>query len=120
VKRIAAIMVVAALILTMSVGTAYAAACAGMVCSPSGMAKPMMGVAVCPEMAGQNAVMHTTCDHRTGHDTKEAVAVQPSASDAMVAYGLPVPPAVRSLRAERVSVSGDARGAPHLTSVIRI
>jgi hypothetical protein len=71
-------------------------------------------------MGGQSAVMHKTCDHRTGHDTKDAVAVQPSASDAVVADGLPVPLSIRSLSAVRGSIAGDARGAPHLTSVIRI
>lgn len=119
-KRIAAIVVITALILTMSVGSAYAAACVGMVCSPSSVAHPMMPTSACPEMGGETAVMHGVCDHHGGSSASTAVAVQPAMSEAVAAQGVPAPLATRQVRAPRASVSGDARGAPHLTSVIRI
>lgn len=121
-KRLAAIVIVTALILTMSAGTAFAAACSsGMPCEKqTKMPCCSERTYTCADMAGQGTVLHSTCEHETDRDVKDAVTAQPIPPVAVAGESLPVAAPLHRLGFTHGLLACDARGAPHLTSVIRI
>ncbi len=118
-KRVAAIAVIAALMLTMSVGTAFAGTCVGIACSSSPWKCADSAKVACPTGAS-DASLHSGCHHAPERDVKDAVGVQSALDHALPAGPVAaVDPAALLGAAARPSAP-DARGAPHLTAVIRI
>jgi len=72
------------------------------------------------DTASGSSSLHSSCRHDTGRDAKDAVSGQPVVEQALVAdpLSLPEPPLPRG--AASTATAPDARGAPHLTVVIRI
>lgn len=119
-KRFAAIVTVVVVVLAMSAGTAFANVCVGGSCDGS-MALCSAGAsAVCP-MGGGFAIARPGCDHGLDKGAREAVFAQ-TGTDRVVGVLAPlaaVPDPV-TVSAALASPAADARGAPHLTIVIRI
>jgi len=120
-KRFAAIVTIAVVIFTMSVGTAFASVCAmGETCGGEVMACEMSAPAACP-MGGGQVMTHGGCDHSTDGVARDSVSLQPVHEKAAIATSLVVVPTVPVLRGfVAATAAPDARGAPHLTAVIRI
>lgn len=121
-KRFAAIVTIAVVLLTMSVGTAFASVCAAASssCDDVAMVCPVSTSAACPMDSGQ-AMRHSPCGHSADKIARDSVAPQAGHQDAVVSIALavvPTPPAPCGFIA--ASAAPDARGAPHLTAVIRI
>lgn len=119
-KRFAAIVAVATLVLTMSVGTAYAGVCVGMDCSEMTWTCAEAGTPACPDMGGDAPALHDACQHGPEREADEAVAVTPALEQALVADPLPLTEPELPQGIAPASSAPDARGAPHLTAVIRI
>jgi hypothetical protein len=122
-RRVFAIAIVAALVLVLSAGTAFAP-CEAM----RAMASPMADLGCTPSVArahrdtGAPASMSARCDmrpeQRTG-DTSSVPRSAPEISSAVVA-GVLAPAVLSGSSAVPAPVAADARGAPHLSAVIRI
>jgi hypothetical protein len=118
-RRLGAIATIAIVVLALAAGPAFASACPGVACgAPAGCSVSVSPP--CPMQAGA-ATARTTCGHVMDRIGRDAVPTRsgPVTDLATVAVAGPAtrpavaPGAVRSPLA-------DARGAPHLTSVIRI
>ena len=119
-KRFAAIVTIALVILAMSAGTAFAGVCVGSTCSTTTMVCPESGTVSCP--MGNGAVMaHSSCSHPMDRGARDLVSGQTAPEHAVVSTPLAALPASFAIGAlAPVSSVPDARGAPHLTAVIRI
>jgi hypothetical protein len=128
-RRVFAIAIVAALVLVLSAGTAFASTCAVAPCEAMrAMASPMADLGCTPSVArahrdtGAPASMSARCDmrpeQRTG-DTSSVPRSAPEISSAVVA-GVLAPAVLSGSSAVPAPVAADARGAPHLSAVIRI
>lgn len=117
-KRFAAIVTIVFVVLTMSVGTAFASVCAGSSCDKA-MVCPESTSVACPMESGQ-AMSHSSCDHPADHGARDSVTVQPGHDNAVVSVSVavvPTPPVLCGFVA--AAAAPDARGAPHLTTVSR-
>ncbi len=119
-KRFAAIVTIAVVVLAMSAGTAFASVCVGSACGRS-MVCSLATTAACP-MENGALMSHSSCDHQPGSGIRDVVAPQPQGSEYALVVVTPGP-VLAPLALSGVSsalLAPDARGAPHLTSVIRI
>lgn len=119
-KRIAAIVTIAVVVLAMSVGTAFASVCAGGSCEGRGMMCPAVATAACP-MKGGLAMTHSSCSHPAQLGTRDILSAQADHSLPAIVSTLAVLPPRSALSGLVYAMPApDARGAPHLTAVIRI
>jgi hypothetical protein len=122
-KRFVAIVTIAVLILAMTAGSAFAYSCAGNVCCGMPATVPSCAPATsaaCP-MGGGSVMQHSACERGDASQPLRATSVQSPHDLAAVCVAV-----VRAPRAGVLSAlltpafAPDARGAPHLTSVLRI
>jgi hypothetical protein len=118
VRRFAAIVTIAAVVLAMTAGPAFASACAATGCGPA-MACSQLASPTCPMRTGAPTA-HTSCPQPMDHGTRDAVSVQPARATGLA--GTPFQAATDPVTHIGCSAPlfADARGAPHLTAVIRI
>jgi hypothetical protein len=119
-KRFAAIVTIVVVVLAMSAGTAFASVCVGMTCSTQAMVCSESASTSCP-MENGAAMAHASCGHQLDRGARDAVSGQVGPEYAVVGTPIAVLPAdtvVRGLAS--MLPASDARGAPHLTTVIRI
>jgi len=118
-KRFAAIVTIAVVVLAMTAGPAMASVCAGSQCGEA-MVCDQAYTPQCPMQNG--AVMsHGDCGHSADRSAAATVSNQAGPDFGLVGAPLPgalVPPTA-ALGMSAFALA-DARGAPHLTSVIRI
>lgn len=116
-RRFVAILTIALLVLAMTAGTAFANVCTGNVCDGAMLCAPTSSVS-CPMGIGQS-MQHSSCDH-TAEQLREATPTQPG-HDVFVATAplAVVPPAPLLGRLALEGHATDARGAPHLSVVVR-
>jgi hypothetical protein len=118
-RRFLAVITIAVVVLAITAGPAFASVCAGSMCGTVMVCAPVTTDA-CPMESG-SPMMHTLCTHQADHGSRDVVAV-PSAPDSTLAVvplvGAVIFPAT-PLGAGTFPLA-DARGAPHLTTVIRI
>jgi hypothetical protein len=118
-KRFAAIVTIVVVVLAMSAGTAFASVCVGSTCGRD-MTCPVATSPSCP-MDNGAAMSHSACDHQVNATAHDALAAQQQVGTQAVATALGVVPAPIALYgASSALPAPDARGAPHLTTVIRI
>jgi hypothetical protein len=118
-KRFAAIVTIAVVVLALSAGTAFASVCAGGSCGEAMVCPPSTSTA-CPMETGQ-VMTHSSCDHQADQGARDSVNPQVSHESAVVSTVLAVVPTTPILRGIVAAMAApDARGAPHLTAVIRI
>lgn len=118
-KRFAVIVTLACLIVAMTTGTAFARVCVDRACNDPMVCAPDTTI-VCPMKSGPT-MQHGGCDHRTQSQAREAVSVDHGQHlAALPAEPLSIASAQALLGQERSAFAPDARGAPHLTTVIRI
>ena len=125
-KRFVAIVTIAVLVFATSAGTAFAysctgdACCTGSMCAPT--STPTCGPAVsagCPMSVGQT-VHSSGCMHPQEHQPLRATADQAAHDFAAVSVPLVRVPGIGLLSGQgRAAFVPDARGAPHLISVMR-
>jgi hypothetical protein len=119
-KRFAAIVTIVVVVLAMSAGTAFANVCAGGTCTGNAMICPQIGTTACP-MADGAAMAHSACGHPVDRGARDLVSGQTNTEHAVVSTPLAVLPAsVAPSDVASALPAPDARGAPHLTTVIRI
>jgi hypothetical protein len=116
VRRVLLITVVAVLVLVLSAGTAFASACAVAPCDAMKAIAAPMAAAGCPSSG-----VRAHCDMQPKQLTSDTSAPRtpPEVSSGVVADVL-VPATVFGSSAVPALPAADARGAPHLTAVIRI
>ena len=118
-KRLAAILTIAVVVLAMTAGPAFASACAGASCGPK-MACEQSATLTCPMNTGV-PYANAGCGHPMDRGSRDVASTQPAPDHGLVhapLVGVFVRPAVPMAPATFPLI--DARGAPHLTSVIRI
>ena len=118
-KRFAAIVTIAVVVLTLGVGPAFASVCTAVACGPA-MACPQAASVNCPMTSGA-PVARGACGHPMDHGSRDVVS-SPTAPDRVLAVtpmsGLAAPDvAVLGVRALPLV---DARGAPHMSAVLRL
>lgn len=119
-KRFAAIVTIVVVVLAMSAGTAFASVCAGGTCDRQLMVCPDTGSMACPMNAGAT-MAHSECGHPIDRGARDVVSAQTATDHAVVSTPLAVVPAGFSVGSlAPLALAADARGAPHLTTVIRI
>lgn len=118
-KRFAVIVTIAVVVLAMTAGPAMASVCAASQCGEA-MVCDQVYTPQCPMQSG-SVMTHGACGHTADQSTSGVVSNQTGPDFGLVGASLPaalVPPTAA------LGVSAfplvDARGAPHLTSVIRI
>ena len=118
-KRFAAIVTIAVVVLAMTAGPAMASVCAGSQCGEA-MVCDQAYTPQCPRQNG--AVMaHGDCGHSADRTVTGVVSNQAGPDFGLVGAPLPgalVPPTA-ALGVGAFPLA-DARGAPHLTSILRI
>jgi hypothetical protein len=117
-RRIAAIITIAVVVLAMTAGPAFASACVATECGPA-MACSLVASPTCPMRTGAPMVQ-TSCPQPMDHGTREAVSVQPTPPASMVGTAFQAAASPATLAGSGAPLLADARGAPHLTAVIRI
>jgi hypothetical protein len=118
-KRIGAIATIVLVVLAMTAGTALASVCAGSDCGPA-MKCESMFTDSCP-MANGAPVLQDACGHPMTPVYRDAVSAPVAHEHGVAASpiaGAVVRPA--TIAASWAPLLVDARGAPHLTSVLRI
>ena len=118
-RRFLSIITIAVVVLAITAGPAFASVCAGNMCGEVMVCTPVTSTA-CPMESG-TPMMHALCNHTVDHGSRDAVSV-PAGVDAVVAVTA-LPGSVIGPQAPLgvgTVLRADARGAPHLTSVIRI
>jgi hypothetical protein len=122
-KRFVAIVTTAVLVLAMSAGSAFAYSCVGGACCGMPAAAPSCAPAAsaaCP-MDGGVVMQHSACVRSDTGQPLGATSVQSPHDVAAVCVTAVQAPCARVLGALPASAfARDARGAPHLTSVLRI
>jgi hypothetical protein len=120
-KRFGVIIVVAVVVLAIGAGPAFASLCAGATCRPM-MARAMtMSVSTSCETKTGVSMPTAACPLASGQAARDVVSNQAGPDLALAAVPLArlvVPPA--TVVGVGVTPLIDARGAPHLSSVIRI
>lgn len=118
-KRFATITMLAVVVLAMTVGPAFASVCAASQCGPV-MVCEMALSPECPMQSGAT-MTHSDCAHAPDGRFGEWISTQSGPEAGLAAAplsGVVTPPA--AILGGSVLPLADARGAPHLTSVIRI
>jgi hypothetical protein len=118
-KRFAAIVTIVVVVLAMSAGTAFANVCASGACDGRMTVCSETASTACPMDGGVATVGHTSCEHTTDRTTGDVASGQ-TAEHAVASAPLTLPAVAASGGPASVSPATDARGAPHLTAVIRI
>lgn len=128
-RRVLSIAIVAALVLVLSAGTAFASTCAVAPCDAMrAMAPPMADHGCAPSVEqkhcedGAPATMSARCNMKPALRTSEAASspsTAPEITSAAVA-GVLAPATILGSSAVPAPLAADARGAPHLSAVIRI
>jgi hypothetical protein len=118
VKRFAAIVTIAIVVLAMTAGPAFASACAATECG-SAMGCALAASPACPMRTGAPTA-RSTCPQPMDHGVREAVPVQPAPVVALVGTQSLAAAGSATLAGCSAPLLADARGAPHLTAVIRI
>jgi hypothetical protein len=116
VKRLLVISLLVVVVLAMTVSTAFASTC-GSGCT-SAMACNVTLSGACPMSAP--SALSPSCSHPDQRQGREASALQhqqPGATAVTVTSGFAAPP---TCKFASTPLAPDARGAPHLTAVIRI
>lgn len=117
-KRSAAIVTIVVVVLAMTAGPAFASVCAATRCGQTtGCA--LADSPSCPMRTGAPTA-GATCPQPMDHGTREAVPAQSAPSAAMAVAPLPALSDPAALFGGGAMPLADARGAPHLTAVIRI
>jgi len=118
-RRFVSVITIAVVVLAITAGPAFASVCAGSVCGTVMVCAPATSDA-CPMESG-SPMAHSLCTHQADHGSRDVVSVQPAPDSAVAVVPVngAVIFAVRPLGAGTFALA-DARGAPHLTSVIRI
>lgn len=127
-KRLVAIVTTALLVLAMSAGTAFAYSCSGDACCTGSGCAPAASpscepsvVPACPMAGGGQAVGNTGCMHGEQHEPFGATSAQTDEAPVALSASAVAVPGARLLAALHCEgFAPDARGAPHLTTVIRI
>lgn len=115
-RRFASICAIVIVVLAMTAGSAFAAGCGSAPCSSTSCAVKL--VSDCP-MQGATAIA-STCQH-AGHQAPADVTSPQRVADPGVAAVVAIPvPRLAIAAATADGLKADARGAPHLTAVIRI
>jgi hypothetical protein len=119
-RRFAAVATTVLLVLAMTVGTAYANVCIGSACGDA-MLRPSVASESCLTDAGQST-RHFSCNHTVQAEPRDNATLAQSGHDTFVsaARATVVPPALSLVGLPREVQASDARGAPHLSVVIRI
>lgn len=118
-RRFAAIVTIAVVVLALTAGPAFASVCAGAACGPA-MVCATGATPACP-MENGATMAHAACGHPMDRGSRDVASTQSAPDPGLAAAphaGVVVQPA-RPLPAATFPMV-DARGAPHLTSVIRI
>jgi hypothetical protein len=118
VKRLAAIVTIAVVVLAMTAGPAFASVCAATDCGVS-MTCSLAASPLCPMRTGA-PILGAACPQPMDHGVREAVPVQPTPPAALAATPLQAVAGTAALAGSAATPLADARGAPHLTAVIRI
>lgn len=117
-KRIALIVTLSFLVVAMTTGSAFARACADDVCGDSMVCAPGI-VQTCPMGDGQT-MQHAQCDHEAEAQSRDAVSASPDRTPAALPVQAAIVRPVLELKGLfRSSRAPDARGAPHLSAVMR-
>jgi hypothetical protein len=115
VKRLLVISLLVVVVLAMTVGTAFASTCGGS-CTNAMACKGALS-RTCP--MGAPAALGASCAHPDQQQVREASVPQPPAGASAVSvtadHAVPT-----SCGPAPTLLAPDARGAPHLTSVLRI
>ncbi len=127
-KRLVAILTTALLVLAMSAGPAFAYSCSGDACCTGAGCAPKASpscepsiVPACPMAGGGRAVSNAGCMHGGEHEPYGATSARADAAPAALSVSAVAVPGARLLAALHCEgFAPDARGAPHLTTVIRI
>jgi hypothetical protein len=126
-KRFVAIVTIAVLVLAMSAGSAFAYSCVGNACCSipatapgSASACAPAASAACPMDAG-TVMQHSACVRGDAGRPLGATSVQtPDEVPAVCVAAVSVPRSHALGALPASAFAPDARGAPHLTSVLRI
>lgn len=118
-KRFAAIATIALVVLTLGVGPAFASVCTAVACGPT-MACPQAASPACPMKTGA-PVARGACGHPMDHGSRDVVSntATPDHGLAVTPISGVIPPAVAVLTSAAFPLA-DARGAPHMTAVLRL
>jgi hypothetical protein len=118
-RRFLSIITIAVVVLAVTAGPAFASVCAGNMCGEVMVCTPVTSTA-CPMESG-TPMMHSLCNHTADHGSRDVVSV-PTGTDGVPAVAALPGSVIRPQAPIGVGTSlhADARGAPHLTSVIRI
>lgn len=117
-KRLLSILTIAVVVLAVTAGPAFASVCAGTMCGEVMLCSPTT-TSACPMESGP--MMHSLCTHGADHGSHDVVVTSPAPQ-----HGLPSTPlegtaqGTATLLRSGLCPLADARGAPHLTTVIRI
>jgi hypothetical protein len=118
-KRFVAIVTIAVLVLAMTAGTAFASVCVGTACGDVMVCAPTTSVS-CP-MDNGPSMAHSSCDHTAQVQSRDATPTDTGHATYMaVVHATPIPAAHLLGRLSLGARASDARGAPHLTAVLRI
>ncbi len=118
-KRFVAIVTIALLVLAMTAGTAFASVCVGSACGDVMICAPTASVS-CPMDSGQT-MQHSSCDHTAQAQPRDATPTESGHATFMAAVQVtPIPATSLVGRAHPGALAADARGAPHLTAVLRL
>jgi len=116
-RRFVAILTIVLLVLAMSAGTAFASVCTGSACDGAMLCAPTTSMS-CP-MGGGQSMQHSSCDH-TAQQVRDATPTEPGHDIYVTVAPAPVVPTAGFLGGLPVRFHApDARGAPHLSVVIR-
>jgi hypothetical protein len=121
VKRLAAIIVIVTLVLAVTAGPAFASACPCGACADSTMSCSVAAALSCQTPMSSSSTALGSCDSRSERIAREGTVVEPGSEHVAVASALTarIAPAAYAAPAP-ASIAPDARGAPHLTAVLRI
>jgi hypothetical protein len=118
-RRFAVIATIALVVLTLGVGPAFASVCTAVACGPA-MACPQAASPACPMKTGA-PVARGACGHPMDHGSRDVVSSTPTPDRGLAVAPIPglVVPAVAVLSSGAFPLA-DARGAPHMTAVLRL
>ncbi|HEY5277695.1 MAG TPA: hypothetical protein VIK38_14400 [Coriobacteriia bacterium] len=119
-KRLVSIVTLVVVVLAFSAGPAFTSVCSGSDCGPA-MVCEMAATPACPMLNGA-PLIHGTCGHPMGGADQDAASVPTGHHEPVLAVAPLAGSTVRLSTAPCAWVLplADARGAPHLTAVIRI
>lgn len=117
-KRIAVMVTLACLVVAMTTGSAFARVCTGDACGDAMVCAP--GVLQSCPMSDGSTMQHSQCDHEAQAQAREAVSADPGHTPAALSVTpLAIRPVLGFAGLYRSPRAPDARGAPHLSAVMR-